>query len=143
ANTAPTAPSSRRSTATSPSSNGCSTTSPARTATRRPYAATSPRRRGWCTRSSRMQREGWGERRIANRNGGLTASVLFLRLRAQRATQFAPYCRFLSLAAGDGGGGGGGGAACEMLLAPNRTRVGLRSKLFTARLMSESVLRPS
>src|SRR5690242_15569648 len=54
------------------------------------------------------------------------------------------HCRRLSLAAA-----AAGGAGCEawalllLLLAPNRTRVGLRSKLFTARLMSDNVLRPS
>src|SRR4051812_9893389 len=42
-----------------------------------------------------------------------------------------------------GAGAAAGWEACALvglaLLAPNRTRVGLRSKLFTARLMSDSV----
>jgi hypothetical protein len=64
---------------------------------------------------------------------------------------FADYCRFCTL----GGFGGaaavgalGGTAAvasagAALLLPPNITRLGLRSKLFTARLMSERVRRPS
>src|SRR5882762_10218286 len=48
-------------------------------------------------------------------------------------------------AAGVGPGLGGGSAAWELPLfpAPNNRRVGLRSRLFTARLMSPSVRRPS
>src|SRR6478735_11377887 len=70
-------------------------------------------------------------------------------------TAISGYCRFcpLGAAAAAGGLGGaaaglGGGAAASaagaaLLLPPKITRLGLRSKLFTARLMSPSVRRPS
>ena len=68
ANTAPTATSSRRSTATSPSSSGCSTKSRARIADRRRCAATSPRRPGWSTPCSRMRRDGWDKAQTRSQN---------------------------------------------------------------------------
>src|SRR3984893_5434843 len=67
-----------------------------------------------------------------------------------------PYCRFLSVAAAAGVGlgavaaaaagaglGASAGALLLPLLAPNNSRVGFLSRLFTARLMSPRVLRPS
>src|SRR5664279_6570619 len=57
------------------------------------------------------------------------------------------YGFFFSPAAGVAAGLAGGGAAAgaELLLppAPNNSRVGLRSRLFTARLISPRVRRPS
>src|ERR1700730_17580131 len=65
------------------------------------------------------------------------------------------YCRFLSVAAAAAGVGLGAAAAAGAwlgasagalllpLLAPNNSRVGFLSRLFTARLMSPNVLRPS
>ncbi len=56
------------------------------------------------------------------------------------------YGRFFSPAAAAVGAGAGLGAsagALPLLPAPNNSRVGLRSRLFTARLISASVRRPS
>src|SRR4051812_6783950 len=58
-----------------------------------------------------------------------------------------PYCRFLSFEAAAGAGVGvaagvaGGGAVA--LAGPNSRRVGFRSRLITARLISPRVRRPS
>src|SRR6266705_2978600 len=55
-----------------------------------------------------------------------------------------PYCRFRSVAAAAAAAGGTAGAGAALLLpAPNSRRVGLRSRLFTARLISPRVRRPS
>src|SRR2546423_1244806 len=58
------------------------------------------------------------------------------------------YCRFCPLSAGlaafaAAAGLAASAAGAALLLPPNITRLGLRSKLFTARLMSEKVRRPS
>ena len=67
ANIAPTATSSRRSTATSRNSSACSTKSRATSAAPPRCAATSPRKPGWSTPCSPMPRDGWGKARAHRR----------------------------------------------------------------------------
>src|SRR5579872_4876927 len=64
------------------------------------------------------------------------------------ATRYSPlYCALRGPAAAGAGGGVGADAEADAgepePLAPNSSRVGLRSRLFTARLISASVRRPS